>query len=189
MHGKGQRHLDIFPRISKGLQNVLSIAVTLRVQIMNLVSIKCTMGLWTNAERSFLEAVGRLAYANPFLPERVQLEKSALGKHFVPVPTFWSSSPFKPETINPNLWKISEKLEPLIARSRDRIAAGDLSKEDAMVYESAVHHLLYQRCYPEFIAGGQTRWGFYKKFVADWDFFFQIPGKQFETQWQPAHAR
>lgn len=188
MHEKGQRHLDIFPRISNGLQDVLSVIENRGIHIMISVSIKCTMSLWTNAERSFLEAVGRLAYANPFLPERVQLEKSALGKAFVTVPMFWSSSPSAPEAVNPNLWKISEKLEPLIARSRDRIAVGDLSKEDAMVYESAVHHLLYQRCYPEFIASGQTRWGFYKKFVTDWNFFFQIPGKQFETQWQPAHA-
>ena len=147
------------------------------------------MTLWTPAERNFLDAVARLAYANPFLPERIELEKIALGKQFVPVALFWSSSPSDPEAVSPNVWKIAERLEPLLARSRDRIAgATDLSNVDAALYEAAVHNLLYQRCYPEFVASGRTRWGFYKKFLSDWDFFFHIPGKRFETQLQPAHV-
>ena len=36
------------------------------------------MAFLTAAQRSFLQAVSQLGYANPFLPERVELERAVL---------------------------------------------------------------------------------------------------------------
>ena len=41
------------------------------------------MALLTARERAFLEAVARLSYSNPFLPELLEFERLALGDAFV----------------------------------------------------------------------------------------------------------
>jgi hypothetical protein len=41
------------------------------------------MSLFRTEEREFAETVSRLVYCNPFLPERVELERRALGDDFV----------------------------------------------------------------------------------------------------------
>ena len=40
------------------------------------------MPLFTPAERQFATAVGRLTHCNPFLPERIEWERVALGDDF-----------------------------------------------------------------------------------------------------------
>ena len=37
------------------------------------------MSLFTVSERQFVEAIGGLAHANPFTPERIEFERQALG--------------------------------------------------------------------------------------------------------------
>ena len=49
------------------------------------------MPLFTEAERRILKAVSNLAYANPFLPERTQFERAALGRDYVHSAPVWSA--------------------------------------------------------------------------------------------------
>ena len=42
------------------------------------------MAIFDPAERRLAETVARLAYCNPFLPERIELERRALGDAFEP---------------------------------------------------------------------------------------------------------
>ena len=50
-----------------------------------------TMPLFSPADAQFLEAVRRVAFANPFLPDRIELEREALGDDFQLVsPQVWS---------------------------------------------------------------------------------------------------
>ena len=51
------------------------------------------MALLTASEWRVAEAIADIGYANPFLPERIELEKKALGKAFVPLPTVSAVSP------------------------------------------------------------------------------------------------
>ena len=146
------------------------------------------MSIWTTSERTFLEAVGRLAYENPFLPARIEHEKAALGKDYLAGGFVWSAPVDDPDAVRPNVWRVVEKLEPLVANSRERLSHCDaITPGDAAIYEDAVHHLLYQRYYPELVSSERTRWNFYKKFLEHWDFYFSIPGKRFETESQPLH--
>ncbi|HEU0119296.1 MAG TPA: sigma 54-interacting transcriptional regulator [Bryobacteraceae bacterium] len=129
------------------------------------------------SERNFLTAVASLAYANPFLPERVELEKAALGEEFVEGEPIWSVSVADPDRARPNIWRIQAKLEPVLAAVRERTPA---TEADWTLYEECVHSLLYQRYYEQF-ARPVGHWGFYRQFAADWTHFFDIPGKRYET--------
>jgi hypothetical protein len=124
-------------------------------------------------EQSFLQAVSSLAYANPFLPERVQFEKQALGAAFEPGPPVWSAESANPDRPRANVWKIAAKLEPIVERMAGNPPA------DPQLYEDAVLHLLYQRYYPHFAAG--KGFAFYRQFLADWRRYSRERG-------QPSHV-
>ena len=141
------------------------------------------------AERAFLSVVSRLAYANPFLPDRVDAEREALGDDFIsggdPV---WSASVADPDAISPNIWRIVERLQPILEDLRARLAQGtEAAPADLLLYEDNVHHLLYQRYYEDFTRS-DGKWGFYRRFLSEWQHYFDLPGRKFETALQPAHV-
>jgi DNA-binding NtrC family response regulator len=71
---------------------------------------------------------------------------------------------------------------------RSRIAAtAEISPQDLAIYEECVQHLLYLRYYPQFVSPN-GRWKFYREFVADCQYFLDLPGKSFETLQQAAHV-
>jgi transcriptional regulator with AAA-type ATPase domain len=142
----------------------------------------------TSPERRFLTAIARLGYSNPFLPERIEWERRALGREFVESEPVWSVSVADPGAEMPNIVRIYSKLEPLLESLLGRLAAADnISAADAAAYEDSVHFLLYQRYYTRFVEAS-GRWQFYRQFLADWNRFFLLPGKRFETSLRPAHV-
>src|SRR5690349_19737929 len=129
-----------------------------RVQFMSFLS---------RSERAFLRSVSQLAYCNPFLPERVECERAALGPDFVEVEPVWRLPVDQPERPRANVWRIVERLEPLAEQLRSRLTTG-LAEEDLQLYEDAVLHLLYQRYYSRIV---QSQWRCYRDFLADWRHF------------------
>src|ERR1051325_5253135 len=121
-------------------------------------------------QRTWLEAVSPLSYANPFLPERIELERRILGGEFLEDETVWS---YRLNNINSrvNIGRIMARLDPLLEQLRSRLREGvSAGEHDLQLYEDAVLHLLYQRSYPKFYetgfgaeAGAATpgRWKFY----------------------------
>ena len=65
---------------------------------------------FSKRDRHFLETVARLAYENPFLQERISLEKSALGRDFTAAGPVWSSSVEDPDAVPPNVAAIYTRL-------------------------------------------------------------------------------
>jgi DNA-binding NtrC family response regulator len=131
------------------------------------------MASLTASERALLRSISELAYCNPFLPERVQLERAVLGAEFHEGEPVWSQSVEDPERPRENVWRIAAKLEPVVERAR-----ANLREQDMPLYEDAVLHLLYQRYYPKFFeagfgsqAGAPARWRFFREFLADWNHF------------------
>src|SRR5260370_34321151 len=104
------------------------------------------MAFLSASERAFLRAVSQLAYCNPFLPERIECERAALGAEFVEGERVWRLPGDQPERPRANVWRVVEKLEPLAEQLRARINA-DAREVDLALYEDAVRHLLYQRSY------------------------------------------
>lgn len=139
----------------------------------------------------FLRDVAGLAYANPFTPERVAMEQAALGDEFVPGDPIWSASVADPDRVRPNIWRIQEKLGPVLEATRERRAR--LDPADWTTYEECVHSFLYQRYYENFVHS-KGNWAFYTKFAADWEHFFEghetsLPVEHFfACCWQLARA-
>ncbi len=154
--------------------------------------------LLTTEERNFLQAVSDLAYGNPFLPERTQHERTALGDGFVEGEPVWSQPVDDPEQPRANVWKIVDRLEPLIQRVRERFAAGcQPGERELALYEDGVIHLLYQRYYSHFFAAGfgpnaalpgPPKWGFYRDFLSEWQRFLQPDPAGPLIRENPAHA-
>src|SRR5215471_349033 len=146
-------------------------------------------------QQCLLEAIGRLAYANPFLPERVECERAVLGNEFVEGEPVWSYRAEHPEP-RENVVRIAAKVEPLVEQLRGRLRQGVRANErELALYEDAVLHVLYHRNYPHFLEAGfgsaQTdagRWRFYNAFVADWRHFFGIDGVVFPGGHEPRHT-
>jgi DNA-binding NtrC family response regulator len=100
--------------------------------------------LFTESEQAFAQAVARLAYGNPFLPERLEGERQALGEAFDPAGTLWQS-PAEPEPA-PNVVKIGERVAALMDTIRARLADGARPRRDEnTLYEDLVLYGLYER--------------------------------------------
>jgi hypothetical protein len=128
------------------------------------------MALLSLTERSFLSAVSQLAYCNPFLPERPEFERAALGDEYVEGEPVWSQPTKDPESPRANVWRIAERLDALLPALRIRLLSGkDVREQDLVLYEDGVVHLLYNRYYPKFFETSfgresskdrSTRWTF-----------------------------
>jgi len=69
------------------------------------------MPLLTGPDRTFVQAIAALVYANPFLPERIEGERAALGAEFVATGTLWHARADLDD--NPNLDRLSQRVEAL----------------------------------------------------------------------------
>ncbi len=142
----------------------------------------------TSSQRTLLEGISGLGYANPFLPERVEWERAVLGDEFVEGEPVWSYRAEHPEP-RANVWRILAKLEPVVEQLCGRLRSGVPAREqDLALYEDAALQLLYQRCYPKFYEAGfgseqanPGRWRFYNEFLADWRRCFAIDGVSLEA--------
>jgi transcriptional regulator with AAA-type ATPase domain len=143
------------------------------------------MSLFTEPERRIFSAVSKLAYANPFLPERIQFERAALGRDYVPSAPVWSASVSDPNAPSPNVARLHARLSPMIESTGRRIqATPGASGEERAIYEDNVHYLLYQRYYSDFISS--RTWSFYQRFEADWRALLPVAAG-FESSGEAAH--
>jgi hypothetical protein len=155
------------------------------------------MAFLSSPERAFLQAASRLAFCNPFLPERITHERAALGREFVDEGPVWSFSVDEPDRRRSNVWRIGARLEDLCPRLRNKLASGiSAADADCILYEDGVLSLLYHRYYPRFFEAAararkgadSSRWRFYTQFLADWRYFLAIEGRALPTSYEPAHT-
>lgn len=134
------------------------------------------MAIYTRAQRAFLEAVHRVAMANPFLEQLADAERAALGSDYQDQGPTWSLQVDDPGRLRSNAWRICERLEAMLPELRAAVEKGraHLTSADAALYENAVLYALYHRIYPRLEeaafgegAQGRARWGFYREFERD----------------------
>jgi hypothetical protein len=100
--------------------------------------------LFTEAESTLVRAVGQLAAGNPFLPERLEAERAALGDAFDPAGTLWHS-PAEPDPAG-NVVRIAARATALADAARERLAGGARPRADELPgYEDLVLYALYER--------------------------------------------
>lgn len=139
-----------------------------------------------------------MATSNPFLPDRIDQERRALGSDFVQYAEVWHMDGVL-EGMNPNLAKISLVAEQLAETLRGRLAAGARARaEDLRLYEGFVRYLLFYRYAPEMTKiiiereqgkSATRRANFYPRMAADFEHFFSIEGVAFpeDLDLDPAH--
>ena len=92
------------------------------------------------------DTVARLPDCNPFLAERVELERHALGPAFVPTGPVWHSAG-DAWISNPNTPVLRERLESLVAAVHPRLAtaAAGATSAELDAWRSTVFYLLWLR--------------------------------------------
>ncbi len=103
------------------------------------------MPLFNPQSRRLAEAIDAIAYCNPFSPDRLEAEKSALGEKFKPAGAAWSKSPFDDES-RPNVAATRNLAESLLGSLRPQLEQGvKPGDSEARLYESVVIYALYYR--------------------------------------------
>jgi len=146
------------------------------------------MAFLQEGERSVLEAFARLANANPFLPERAEAERGALGPEFAGGGAVWHVDSAL-DGLNPNVPRLGALAERLAGGVRERLAAGARASERELgLYQTLVFYLLYQRyegAWLELIAKGlegqpATRpVSAWRRFARDVESHLALPGRSF----------
>jgi hypothetical protein len=154
------------------------------------------MVLLGDRERRVVDAVAALATGNPFLPERVENERRALGARFQRLTAVWHEGADL-EAGNPNVERIGELCERLAAQLRGRLAAGArATAAELRAYQGLVFYLLYYRnigVFQECMQAG-LRTGSrpgpvaaYARYRTDAEHFLEIPGVPLPFRVDPAH--
>jgi transcriptional regulator with AAA-type ATPase domain len=101
------------------------------------------MSLFAASDKPLIDALARLSFCNPFLPERIELERQALGDSFVLRDGAWHIHA-DAETDNPNLPALISVADNLVAKSATLLRDGAKAKgEDGCLYEALVIFHLY----------------------------------------------
>src|SRR5688572_14242535 len=101
------------------------------------------MALFTSDQRRQCTAIARLGYANPFRPERIEVEREILGEAFVPGHSVWSL-PQALDASNPNLQRIDALTAELAGGAAQRLAEGaTFFKGDLDLYADAALYSLF----------------------------------------------
>ncbi|MDH3403184.1 MAG: sigma 54-interacting transcriptional regulator [Acidobacteriota bacterium] len=101
--------------------------------------------------RDLLEATAELTYCNPFLRERVALERRALGRAFEHHGEVWH--PDELTAPNPNVVRIQERLETAVPAWRSELLEhGAPSREELRLYRDVVYYTIYNRWQADLLA-------------------------------------
>lgn len=102
------------------------------------------MAFMKPGERGFARVISRINVLNPFLPERLEAEREALGDAYSDPGAVWSLGDQKEERANLKL--IRDRVESLAARLRESLLGEAVAtREDRELYEDLVLYLLYDR--------------------------------------------
>ncbi len=133
------------------------------------------MALIPTAELPVARAIAQLGFANPFLPERIELERQALGSEFRATGAVWEP-PADGRGATENLERIGDVATALVERLRERVLAGTKPRPDERsLYQDLCLYALYHRYRDEFgdlatrapTARRSPRAQFFEQFVRD----------------------
>ena len=140
-----------------------------------------TNSFLSSEERAFGASVACLAYCNPFLGERIDCERAALGGRFKDLGEVWHVQP--DQDGNVNVERINRDADALAESLRRRLKDGLIpTEEEARIYRDLVIYLLYYRYEKRFFrmieqsGKGARKPSFYRAFRQDFNYFFDLAG-------------
>jgi DNA-binding CsgD family transcriptional regulator len=151
------------------------------------------MALLNPEEQKFLESVVKVSYANPFLTERIDYERQALGADFDESQAAWNLLGDDPETQQANTRKIAERAYAIIARMQPQLKKGlDTSRKELKLYEDTVLFLLYyyyaQRFKDRIVNPQKDQpYDYFTEFRHYWRHFFNHPVNHLPQQKEAVH--
>jgi transcriptional regulator with AAA-type ATPase domain len=157
------------------------------------------MALLSAKDRRTVKALAGIGYTNPFLGERVELERKALGPEFTDYrPLIHLRSGLSAEQLFPNFRRMHELAEASAEKMRTGLCAGTSASEaDLLLYEDLVLYVLYAR-YMSNIDGlitdslrrakPGTRIPFWPQFRQEFCHFLGLPGRALPSQYDPARV-
>ena len=155
------------------------------------------MSLLPAAEWRVAEAIAGIGYCNPFLPERVELERRALGRRYVPTgPVIRARPGAGVGELFPNIPALHERAQDLVERVRGRLLDGvTATAAELLVYEDLALYVLYAR-YMSSLDGlvkrsmscsdGERPVPFWHEFEADFSRLLRLPGRDLPSGHDPA---
>jgi transcriptional regulator with AAA-type ATPase domain len=152
--------------------------------------------LFERGEQGVVEALAGLSDCNQFLPERIALERKALGDAWQGSDEIWHADA-EAGPSSPNIDPLARLAEQLAGRLRDRLAGGASAGSDALLlYGGLVRYLLYSRYERDFFALTQDgdegrpatgKVAAFRRHAADVDHFLRIPGVALPVEVDAAH--
>ena len=158
----------------------------------------------TASDRRFLTALSRLAYCNPFLPERLELEREALGREYVAEEYVAWSKDFsrqddfpQRERERPNVQRLNARAEKLANQLRAKFHEGEQADETTLgLYHDLISYVLYyehivQFNVEEFLRGGvalQRKVAkVWKDFFRQYNHYLNLPNCSLAETTDPVH--
>jgi transcriptional regulator with AAA-type ATPase domain len=152
------------------------------------------MAVLSDSERVLATTLAKLTYCNPFLPERIQYEREALGEEFVEAGAVWNASASL-EWERANIPRVQQRVEKLVEMVWGRLSEGQAATQQELdLYQDNVLYLLYHRTREisnEIIRDGEAKTGkrvtAYRQFEGDYWRYLSIPGVKIESRYSPHH--
>jgi transcriptional regulator with AAA-type ATPase domain len=141
------------------------------------------MSLFNNSELLKVRAIADINYANPFLPERIELVRVILGDKYVHHGDVWSVKPG--QSGRGNLQRLQQITAQLAESAIDRIRSGIMPDNDELkTYEGLMVYYLFEKYREDFASlikypeGAVTEaCSFYHSFSEDVNLCLVLPGK------------
>jgi transcriptional regulator with AAA-type ATPase domain len=154
------------------------------------------MAIFPTADRQFLTAVSRVAFSNPFLPERIEFERAALGEEYQPSKSRVWSRRADIDDVEPNVERLAARAGTIIDTARAALAGGLRGgKEELVLYEDVALYVLYDRfrtqlqtsLRPSFGGATSAKVAFWPEFEREFAKYLSIPGQPLPSNYESAH--
>ena len=157
------------------------------------------MTILSSRDLKVAEAIGAIGYCNPFLPERLALERSALGAEFHCADQVINLPPGSDlKTIFPNFTALRNRAEVLTEKLRSQMLAGKIpSDRELRIYQDMALYLLYNRhmsyldkvaTTPVKTAKTEQKAAAWNEFQRDFDQYLQLPGFPLPAHYEAGHC-
>ncbi|MDA1166105.1 MAG: sigma 54-interacting transcriptional regulator [Planctomycetota bacterium] len=154
------------------------------------------MGFIPAEDLVFVRAVGELSNVNPFIPERLDLEKVALGDAFVAEPhAFWGFTAEQITQRRSNLGLILDRARRVAEPLRNKLLRGPAVGDTQLsLYDDLVLYILF---YEQLDAWGKSQPGSFvqsgtelatwKRYSTQFEYWLKLPGLQLPSVEQRVH--